>query len=58
MEGGDTLTLNSDVEGAAGSSVLVLSQAAVVSVLLWCDSSDLEHRQVASSDGAHQLSIP
>lgn len=51
------LTLNGDVEGAAGPSMLVLSQAAVLSVSLRCDPCDLQHRQLVSGDGAHQLPV-
>lgn len=51
------LTLNGDVKGAAGSSVLVLSQAAVLSVSLRRDLCDLQHRQLVSGDGAHQLPV-
>lgn len=40
---GEALTLNSDVEGAAGSAVLILSQAAVLPVSLWLDLQDLQH---------------
>lgn len=39
----EALTLNSDVQGAAGSSVLVLGQAAVLSVSLRCDLQDFQH---------------
>lgn len=57
MQDSEALTLNGDVEGAAGSSMLVLGQAAVLSVSLRCDLSDLQHRQLVSSDGAHQLPV-
>ena len=53
----DALTLNSDVEGAAGSAVLVLGQAAVLSVPLRCDLRDPQHRQLVGGDGAHQLPV-
>lgn len=43
MQDSGTLTLDSDVEGAAGSSVLVLCQTAVLSVSLRCDLYDLQH---------------
>lgn len=52
-----TLTLNSDVKGAAGSAVLVLSQAAVLSVSLRCDLHDVQHRQLISRDSSYKLSI-
>lgn len=57
MQDSEALTLNSDVEGAAGSSVLVLGQATVLSVSMRCDLHDLQHWQLVSSDGAHQLPV-
>ncbi len=57
MQNSEALTLNSDVEGAAGSSVLVLGQAAVLSVSLRCDLYDIQHRQLVGGDGAHQLPV-
>lgn len=51
------LTLHSDVKGAAGSSVLVLSQAAVLAIPLRRDLLNLQHRQLISSDGAYQLPV-
>lgn len=53
----EPLTLNSNVEGAAGSSMLILSQAAVLSISLWRDLHNLQHWQLIGSDGAHQLPI-
>lgn len=53
----ETLTLHSDVKGAAGSSMLVLSQAAVLSISLWCDLHNLQHWQLIGSDGTHQLPV-
>lgn len=49
----EALTLYGDVEGAAGSPVLVLSQAAVLAVPLGRDLADLQHRELVGSDGAH-----
>lgn len=43
IQNSDSPTLDSDVEGAAGSAVFILSQAAVLSVSLRCDLSDLQH---------------
>ena len=57
MQDSEALTLNSDVEGAAGSSVLVLGQAAVLSVSLRRDLYDLQHWQLIGGDGAHQLPV-
>lgn len=54
---GEVLTLYGDVKGAAGSPVLVLSQAAVLAVPLGCDLADLQHRELVGCDGAHQLSV-
>lgn len=57
IEHSETLTLNSDVKGTAGSSMLILSKAAVLSVSLWCDLYNFQHWQLISSDGAHELPI-
>lgn len=53
----ETLTLHSDVKGAAGSSMLILSQAAVLSISLRCDRLNFQYWQLISSDGSYQLPV-
>lgn len=57
IQGSEALTFDSDIEGSAGSSMLILHQAAILSRLLWRDFQDIQHWELASSDGACQLPI-
>lgn len=57
IQDSEALTFHSDIEGSAGSSMLILCQAAILSCLLRRDIHNLQHRELACSYGACQLPI-